>query len=169
MSPNHGVLLWTPIVGIGLAGCVWLARRRPEAAWLIVSGAVFYMVIASYDTWHGLSSFGNRFFVSMTLPAVVGVAALVDAAWRRRAAMGAVTVAGLAGLMLWNAGLAAQWASKMVPNRGPVDMRTVVSQQWQVPGRVLVLGWRYLTDRDALAHEIDERDRREWDEYRGIR
>lgn len=169
LSTNHGVLLWTPIVAIGLAGCLHLARRRREITWLIACAAVFYVVIACYDSWHGLSSFGNRFFVSLTLPIVVGVSVLLDGAWRRGTAMRCVTAVGLAGLILWNAGLAFQWASKMVPSRGPVSVRTVVSQQWAVPGQARTFAWRYLYDREALAREIEAKDGREWDAYRNIR
>lgn len=169
LSTNHGVILWTPIVGIGLAGCIRLARQRQEAAWLVLAATVFYVVIASYDTWHGLSSFGNRFFVSLTLPVVIGVACLLDAARRRTVVARILTVAALAGLVVWNAGLAFQWASKMIPNRGAVDVRTVVSQQWAVPGRVRVLAWRYVNDRDALARDIERQDRQEWDAFNRLR
>jgi len=149
-----------------LLGCALVARYRRDVAWSLAAAAVFYVVIASFDNWHGLSSFGNRFFVSWTVLLVMGVSVM----YQRVSHRGAVTrslvaVCGLA-LMAWNAGLAFQWASKMVPSRGPVDMATVVAQQWTVPHRALVMARRYVTDRAALAREIEEQDQREWDAYR---
>lgn len=169
LSTNHGVLLWTPIVAVGLLGLVLLARRRRDMAWIVIASAVFYCVIASYDVWHGLSSFGNRFFVSLTLPMIVGVSVLIDTLWRRGTAVRTAVVAGLTCLVLWNAGLAFQWASKMVPNRGPVAISKVASQQLLVPARFRELFWRYLTDREALTRQIEEMDRQEWERYQKIR
>lgn len=165
-STEHGVILWTPVVAVGLLGCALVARYRRDVAWSLAAAAVFYIVIASFDNWHGLSSFGNRFFVSWTFLLVMGVSVLYQRALHRRAGAPALaTVCGLA-LMAWNAGLAFQWASKMVPSRGPVDVPTVVAQQWMVPHRAWVMARRYVTDRAALAREIEEQDQREWDAYR---
>ena len=168
-SSNHGVILWTPLIAIGVVGVVSLARRRVEWRGVVTASVVFYVVVASYENWHGLSSFGNRFFVSWTLPMVVGVAAIVDACWSRGGVARSMMIAVLTGVVVWNAGLAFQWASKMLPNRGSVDMWIVVSQQVAVPRRAVTMGWRYLTDRDRLAAEIEEQDQREWDRYQKIR
>jgi len=165
-SSNHGVILWTPIVAVGIAGwCGWL-RHRTELWGLALAGAVFYLAVASYENWHGLSSFGNRFFVSWTFPLVIGVSDVVTVVWRRGAVWRAVLVTGLCGLMLWNAALAFQWASKMVPSRGDVQISAVVTQQWSVPRRVVDYARRYWTDRDALIREIEGQDQREWETYR---
>lgn len=163
-SPNHGVLLWTPVVGIGLIGCAMLARRQPAMVSMLVGAGVFYELIASYGNWHGLSSFGNRFFTAWTFLVVVGVAAVAEWARRRPWAMRASLAVALC-LVLWNAALAFQWAAKMMPNRGAVDLVAVARQQWQVPAAAMQVGRRYFTDRAGLAREIDERDRREWDAF----
>ncbi len=163
LSPDHGVLLWTPIVGVGALGFLWVARRRRQLWWLAGACAVFYDVIASYQNWHGLSSFGNRFFVSLTLPLVIGVAVVLDAMWRRGAGARVVAASALLALMAWNVGLAFQWGTKMLPNRGGVDVEQVAAQQWQVPRRMLSLVRRYLTDRDALVSEIERQDQQAWD------
>jgi hypothetical protein len=61
-------------------------------------------------------------------------------------------------LIGWNAGLAFQWVSKMIPNRGPVNMNLVIVQQTQIPRYVLSYGYRYFTDRENLIAEIERRD-----------
>lgn len=165
-STEHGVILWTPVVAVGLVGCALVARRRQDMAWMLASAAIFYVVIASYSSWHGLSSFGNRFFVSWTPLLVIGVGVIGQWLWQRGLMWRTAAVVCAGALMLWNAGLALQWATKMIPSRGPVDMRVVVAQQRAVPGRVGDLLRRYVTDRANLAAEIEEQDRREWHEYR---
>lgn len=162
-SPDHGVLLWTPVVAVGALGFLWVARRRRELLWLAGASAVFYYVIASYQNWHGLSSFGNRFFVSLTLPLVIGVAAGLDAAWRRGVGARTVAAAALLALIAWNVGLAFQWGTKMLPNRGGVNVEQAATQQGQVPRRMLSLVRRYLKDRDALVLEIEKQDQQAWD------
>lgn len=159
-STNHGAVLWTPIIAGGLAGFV-LLRKDARIVWMSLAAVVFYVTIASYQNWHGLSSFGNRFFTSLTLPLLVGVAAVIDRAWQLGRPAKALTVAGAAFLMLWNAGLAFQWMSKMIPNRGGVNVGLVVYQQTQVPRLAITYGYRYFTDRDALIREIEQRDQAE--------
>lgn len=163
-STNHGVLLWTPVMGVGLAGCSLLIRRA-RAVWvMVVAAAAFYLLIASYGNWHGLSSFGNRFFTAWTFLAVLGVAAIADAASRRPWTMRAAVAVGCV-LVVWNVALAFQWAFKMVPNRGEVDVALVVRQQWQVPTLAISVGRRYFTDRGGLVREIEDKDEQEWDAF----
>lgn len=165
-SSNHGVILWTPVVAMGVAGWLYLAGHRRGLWGVAAAAGAFYVIVASYENWHGLSSFGNRFFVSWTFLLVCGVSVLADAAWRRGAPARVAVITGLAALVMWNAGLAFQWAAKMVPNRGGVDVRVVAAQQWAVPGRAWSMGRRYVTDRDALIRDIERQDQREWETYR---
>src|SRR5690606_20092826 len=59
VSDNHGWITWTPVVALDLAGLVWVWRdQRTMRVW-VVCAAVFYWVLASYQNWHGQSSFGN--------------------------------------------------------------------------------------------------------------
>jgi len=156
-SSNHGAILWTPVIAAGLAGLVML-RKDARVRWMSVAMLLFYFTIASYQNWHGLSSFGNRFFISLTLPLVVGVAAVIDRAIARGRAAIVITAVAATLLIAWNAGLAFQWVSKMIPNRGPVNMNLVIVQQTQIPRFVLSYGYRYFTDRENLIAEIEKRD-----------
>jgi hypothetical protein len=162
-SPAHGLFLWTPLAIAGLAGLCWLARRRREAAVLLATSVAFYYAVASFENWHGVSSFGNRFFVSLTALLVAGVGALVhELSARRRWGRGAA-IAGLALLSLWNAGLAFQWGTKLMPNRGPVDVRAVARQQVTVvPREIGRFVRQYFTDRAALTGAIERQDATEW-------
>lgn len=163
-SPEHGLFLWTPVLLIALAGLAALARRDPRARVLLAAWALLFYVIASYQNWHGQSSFGNRFFVSLTPAFVVGIAASL--AWLETRAR-LLPAALVALLCLWNAGFVFQWGLNIVPSRGPVDFREVARNQVTVvPSRIGSTTMRYFTGRRGFTREIEEGDARERDGYR---
>lgn len=163
-STEHGLFLWTPVVALALVGLARLASRQPSARVMLSIWLLFFYVIASYQNWHGQSSFGNRFFVSLTVMFVPGVAvALASLGARRRAA--AVALAG--ALALWNAGFIFQWGLNIIPNRGPVDFARVARNQITVvPARVGSVVRRYFSDRGGLTREIEAGDVDERRDYR---
>ena len=96
----------------------------------------------------------------------MGVGLIGQGMWQRRGMWRVWAVSCAVALMAWNAGLAVQWATKMMPSRGPVDVRMVGAQQWAVPGGLGQVVRCYVKDCANLADEIEEQDRREWHEYR---
>lgn len=167
LSPDHGLFLWTPIVCLALAGLIALARRDPRARMILASWAVLFYVIASYQNWHGQSSFGNRFFVSLTAVLIPGVAAAL--AWlHARARM--LPAAVVTALCVWNAGFIFQWGLNIVPNRGPVDFREVARNQVTlVPRRLASTAVRYFTGREGFTRDVESEDSTERKSYRPIR
>lgn len=92
------------------------------------------------------------------MPLLIGVAAVANWAMSR-GRIGTIAISVVAAmLILWNAGLAFQWVSKMIPNRGGVNFRLVVMQQLQVPELMATYGYRYFADREGLIAEIQLRD-----------
>lgn len=163
-SPEHGLFLWTPVVLVALVGLAMIARRDPRARVLLMVWAVLFYVIASYQNWHGQSSFGNRFFVSLTTIFVPGVAAAL--AWLAARAR-ALPVALVTVLALWNAGFVFQWGLNIVPNRGPVDFALVARNQVSVvPARLGAVVSRYFSDRAGLRREVEAGDSEERRQYR---
>src|SRR5580693_9163307 len=78
-SSDHGLLSWTPILILSSAGLVLFCRlARRFGIYLCVCTVCYYLVISFYPDWDGLSSFGNRFFVSLTPVFVVGLAAALQ-------------------------------------------------------------------------------------------
>jgi len=127
---------------------------------------LFYYVVASYQSWHGLSSFGNRFFLSFTFAWVVGLATLIrwgqGRTWRHPAlARASGQIIGV-GLVLWNIGLIFQWGTDIIPNRESVSFRTVARNQVTVvPRRIGGFLWRYFTDRSGLTEDVERTDQLE--------
>lgn len=171
-STQHGVFLWTPVLLLAVVGLLVAIRRQPFlGSMLLVSGALFFYAVASYYGWHGYSSYGSRFMVSLTPIFVCGLAALVDALVGRRgrvAWVGAAAVGVLA--ILWNFGLMLQWGTNIIPNRGPVDFRQAVTNQVTiVPRAAAAFVVRYFQDRRALVHEVEQGDLDEHGAYRAKR
>jgi hypothetical protein len=162
-SSNHGLLTWTPVLFLSIAGLFifWRWQRRAGTPFLAAFLA-FYLFISCYPDWAGISSYGNRFFVSLTPLFILGLAVFLDRTaqlFRSRRAALAVACGLLAALTLWNAGLMFQWGSHLIPARGPVAFSEVAYNQFfVVPRQLTVYAQRYLFKRQALMQQIEDRD-----------
>jgi hypothetical protein len=163
-AQEHGVFLWTPILLLAFAGIFIAARRQPAIGIPLVLAAVaMYYGTAAYRNWHGHSSYGNRFLTALTPIYVVGLAALVDALIGRatRNKWMAAWAIGLA-FVLWNAGLMLQWGTNIIPNRGPVDFRQAVKNQFTVvPKAAFDFASRYFSNRASLVKDLEQQDLKE--------
>lgn len=162
-SADHGLLSWTPILVLACCGLflLWRASRELGVAFLI-SALAFYVLIATYPDWDGISSYGNRFFVSLTPVFVLGLAALLtlyERIWRSRqvAIFSAVSVVAL--LVAWNFGLMFQWGMHLIPDRGPISWSEMVSNQFRaVPADISESVMHYFTGRHQMMKDIETRD-----------
>ncbi len=125
LSSNHGLLPWTPIVLPALVGMFLLRRYDPElaASSLAVFVAMYY-VVACHPAWHGTSSFGNRFFISLTPLFIVGLAVFIQeiSRWfsRSRDAIAAAALA-ISLLIVWNLAFIFPWGICLGPHVGPIS------------------------------------------------
>jgi hypothetical protein len=162
-SSNHGLLVWTPVVVLGVAGLLLLWRREPRVGAPFLTAALgFYLLIACYPDWAGISSYGNRFFVSLTALFIVGLSVLLDRAAKlvrspRAMLAGAAVVLGC--LMLWNLAFVFQWGTHLVPARGPIVWSEMIHNQFSVvPRQISAKVQAYLFHRSNLMRQIEDRD-----------
>jgi len=162
-SSEHGLLSWTPILLLALAGLFFAPRSaRVITAYLAVAATAFYYVISSYPYWHGIASFGNRFLISLTAVFVFGLGLLLQrfgglfrSSRRAFAAAGALIFL----LVAWNAGFIFQWGSHLIPARGPISFSEMTRNQFFVVPRQLTADLqRYFFKRKALMQQIEDRD-----------
>jgi hypothetical protein len=163
-SSDHGLLSWTPVLLPALIGLMLLARAQPVFGGGLLSAFVVYLYcVASFTNWDGLSSFGNRFFISFTPAFVIGLAALLENLARRlRNPSKAMRAAALsiAALILWNVGLMVQWGTQMIPARGPISWSMMLKNQIVgVPQRVVGDLGVYFANRSVMMEQIEQRDR----------
>src|SRR6201987_4632870 len=145
---------------------MWLLRKRDEILGLysIIVFAAFLYLIGCYQDWDGLSSFGNRFFVSLTVMFVVGLAGFIDYfahAWNERPVWLAAQAATIL-LILWNFGLIFQWGTHLIPARGPISFREAAHNQVTVvPVQMAGTLKHYVTHRGQLMGNIEREDVRQ--------
>ncbi len=109
-SAEHGLFTWTPILIPAVAGLFFVCRY--DLLLGIGSLAVFvsYLyLIGCYQDWAGISSFGNRFFVSLTPFFVLGLAATLQRASESCSTTGGACSAGPA--RSWDCSLCGIWHS----------------------------------------------------------
>jgi hypothetical protein len=162
-SSNHGLLVWTPVIVPAFLGLIILSWREPRMGMPIVAAVLaFYILIACYPDWAGISSYGNRFFVSLTAPFVLGFGVLLErvARWFRssRTALAATSLL-CACFVLWNMAFIFQWGTHLVPARGPIVWSEMIHNQFfVVPREIAGKAQDYLFHRRNLMRQIEERD-----------
>ena len=162
-SADHGLLSWTPILSLAIIGLFFLVKKNP----LVGTGAIltflaYYFFIASYPDWDGLSSFGNRFFISLTPVFILGLAALLSSfsSWVGKTARAMVISAmAIAMLGLWNVGFIFQWGTHMVPARGEISWSQMAHNQVVgVPLHLTRTLQTYFLHRQDMMRDIEEGD-----------
>ena len=99
-SDNHGLLTWTPVVALSLAGLVPLTRRYPAIGTAAIGFvAVTWYVNAAVADWWGGEAFGARRFISCYPIFALGLAALF-AELRRPIAVKAFAIGFTASTLL---------------------------------------------------------------------
>ena len=162
-SSEHGLFSWTPLLLLATVGLVLLKWREPRVGTpLLAATLAFYVFIACYPDWAGISSFGNRFFVSLTPLFILGLSVLLErTATLFRSQRAAVASASLvlAAFMLWNAAFMFQWGAHLIPPRGPISWSTMIRNQFQVvPRQIATHLENYLFHRHDLMRQIEDRD-----------
>jgi hypothetical protein len=162
-SSDHGLLVWTPIIALACIGVLLFALREPRVGGaLLVAMLAFYFFIACYPDWAGISSYGNRFFVSLTPIFVIGLSVFFDRISRfftsQRAAIATFGTAA-ALLIVWNLAFIFQWGTHLVPARGPIVWSEMIHNQFVVvPREIASKAQGYLFHRSILMQQIEQRD-----------
>jgi hypothetical protein len=162
-SSEHGLLTWTPVLALAILGLILFAIKLPKVGIPFVAAMVaFYLFICVYPNWAGISSYGNRFFVSLTPLFIFGLAYLLERVATHfsqlRTAL-AVSSMVLGCFVLWNLGLIYQWGMHLIPARGPISFRQATYNQFYVVPAQLTSHLRsYLFRRGEMMHQIEQLD-----------
>jgi hypothetical protein len=162
-SSNHGLLSWTPLAAFAIIGLLFFAIRLPKIGVPFFSALVaFYLFISYYPDWAGISSYGNRFFISVTPLFILGLAYLLErlaTGFERPRAALRVSAGLLTCFVLWNLGLIYQWGAHLVPARGPISFREAAHNQFfVVPAQISSQLRSYFFRRSDMMRQIEQRD-----------
>jgi hypothetical protein len=162
-SSDHGLFSWTPILALAVVGLILFLRYDRTIAFYFLSiFAVFSYVLACYVNWDGISSFGNRFFISLGPVFIIGLAVLLDRTARGWSNQKSVFITAALVFTLfaaWNVGFIFQWGDHLIPVRGPISWRTMVYNQFRVvPVKVWDTANSFLFHRNRLLHQIEQKD-----------
>ena len=159
-SPSHGLVFWTPLMLVVVAGLVLLAGRlrraqdisvvRPGAlaVCLIAAMAAQIYLLGSLDSWTSAGAFGQRRFVGSSSIFIVGLAAVLASwrgGWRATAVQALVAVA-----VWWNLALIAQFATGLMDRQRLELNRNAYDAFVTVPAMAPRLAYRYLFDRSSF-------------------
>jgi len=161
-SSEHGLFSWTPILGFAVIGLVLHQQYdRLLSLYFVLAFAVYLYTIGCYQEWAGISSFGNRFFVSLTPLFVLGLASLFDRLAQTLGSMRSMRLAASLTIVLvtWNLGLVFQWGTHLIPARGPISWsETIHNQFFVVPNVARREIESYLTRRKNLMDILEKSD-----------
>jgi hypothetical protein len=164
-SPEHGFFFWTPLALIAVAGLVALAVARaggrddtgrtgaPDDARRIGAGLLAILLLQIYvagsvESWTVAGAFGQRRFVAMTAPLVIGLAVASASLARSRARAAAALLAAVC--VWWNLGLMVQFGAGLM-DRQRLDLRRNAYNTFvEVPRRLPEIAYRYVFDRGSF-------------------
>ena len=154
---------WTPILFLAVVGLFFLYRRDALlGAASILTFLAYYYFISSYPDWDGLSSFGNRFFISLTPIFILGLASLLQAcsaAMAKKSRDFAVASTVIALFIVWNLAFIFQWGTHMIPVRGEISWPEMVHNQFtEVPVRMGHSLQSYFLHRRDMMQHIEQED-----------
>lgn len=144
-SSYHGLLLWTPVVGLCFAGFYFLLRKDSVFRLLLLTFLVQFYFIVCIDTWQGGAGFGLRYIISCTVIFTLALAALYERCPRKIAP-------GVSALFIvWNLFMVIQVATGMIPRDGHFPVSTMLYNQFvEVPRKLGDIAYRYFFDRSSF-------------------
>jgi hypothetical protein len=141
-AARHGMITWTPLYALAIAGWAFFPRGERRVAALFATAFILAVIVNSTTAdWWSSDSFGQRRMLSLTPLLAFGLAALVEALRRRPMIP---IVAGLAVLAVWNLQFESIYNAGLVAGKSQaVDLDRLVTAQVGVAHRRLVRwhGW----------------------------
>jgi hypothetical protein len=161
ISPNRGLLVFSPIVLIALAGLPLTLKRgaRSPALWCALAALCQFVVYGSYSVWWAGHTYGPRYMLDV-LPLLVPTTAILLA----RSRLSRLTKAATGVALVWSIGVAGLGAF-CYPNERwniePVDVDRNHSRLWDWSDMQIVRCWKrgpdpmnyHLFDRAAFRAE----------------
>jgi hypothetical protein len=152
-SPAHGLVFWTPLAALGIAGLFVMAsmsdRRRVAICMLLMAGLQVY-VGGSVESWTVAGAFGQRRFVALTALLIVGLGALASRLSAASPAARRASVAVALVAVYWNLGLSAEFGVGLMDRQRLQPAKNAYDAFVTLPARAPSLAYRYFVDRRSF-------------------
>lgn len=141
-SPNRGLLVYSPVVGVALIALAKVGRNGWQSIlpWCALAAVAQYAAYGSYSVWWGGHTYGPRYMLDV-LPLLVPLAALAVGSIRLRRPLGLIAVAA----MSWSVVVAGTGAFVYPHERWNVDPSDVDRNHerlWDWSDLQIVRCWR---------------------------
>jgi hypothetical protein len=153
-SPENGLLFWTPLVLLALAGLVLLAvdrallaNRRVAACMLAMVAAQVY-ISGSVQSWTVAGAFGQRRFVGLTVLLAIGLCAI--GARARSTASRTLVALAFATCTWWNIALMVQFGTGLMDRQHLALRANAYNAFVVVPRELPRVLYRYVFDRKSF-------------------
>lgn len=127
-SCQHGLMYWTPVLGLGLIGLCLAARRCPWARVFVAITLANVWVIGGLESqagnWSGGAAFGARYLTESSVFFAAGLAWLMAAVWKKLSLMAASLILGT--LVVANLLLMGLFVTKQISPIGCVTHRDMI-------------------------------------------
>jgi hypothetical protein len=155
-DPEHGLIAWTPLVLLALAGLIAMVRttrsERRETSRVAVLALLMVAAQAytsgAVESWSVAGAFGQRRFIALTPLLAFGLAGLLTTV-RAPLARRLVAVA-MALCIWWNVGLMAQFGLHTMDRQKLTLIENARATFLELPFEAPRIAWRYLTDRSSF-------------------
>lgn len=154
-SDEHGLLVWTPLVAIALAGLLRLAANRSGRPEMQRVGILLLLMVAaqvytsgSVESWTVAGSFGQRRFVALTPVLTVGLATVLATVTRLRSRLLVVSLVVLC--VWWNMGLMVQFGMNRMDRQKLTPAENARVTFLELPFEAPGIAWDYLTNRSSF-------------------
>jgi len=141
VSPNRGLLIFSPIVAVALIGIPAAVRGRLTSArtWVCLAAAAQFVLYALYSVWWGGHTYGPRYMLDV-LPLLVPAAALGMEMVR-----GPLRVAAATTCLAWSVAVAAIGAFNSPQDRwnsDPMDVDRYHERLWDWSDPQILRSWK---------------------------
>lgn len=157
LSPNRGLLIFSPIVAVAAAGLrrAWREGRASPLIWCAAAATAQYALYAMYAVWWAGHTFGPRYMLDvLPLLAVLAAAGVNDRALPRAAAV------AIAGALAWSVAVSAAGAF-VFPNErwnvSPADVDRYHHRLWDWSDLQIVRAWRGAPSPQNFSLFVDDR------------
>ncbi len=139
ISTDRGLFVWTPVTVLCAIGILRLGTI--ERRLTIVLGGIALLqwyVIGSWSAWSGGDAFGPRFWIALTPLGGISLAAFVNYFDRTTPRRRLILVGVMTLFIGWNFLLMLQYSLGAIAPSGPVDLGTMIENQFTVAPQLFV-------------------------------